>query len=167
MSEATIWKDGAFRPDAWVQHAPEAAVAGDAPLLVPLAAFLAEPERFLAHKGSLGVSVAAGEAIDALAPYLSRLAMIALAFPKFSDGRSYSAARLLRERMSFEGELRAYGDVLSDQIPLMRRCGIDSFEVVHSRRAPRSRPTGSPRCTTSTSRSQPPRMRRQPARGRG
>ena len=64
-----------------------------------------------------------------LEPHLGRLALIALAFPKFSDGRSYSAARLLRERLGFKGELRAIGDVLADQIPLMRRCGIESFEV--------------------------------------
>ena len=52
--------------------------------------------------------------------------------PKFSDGRSYSTARLLRERLGFKGELRAVGDVLADQIPLMRRCGIESFEVKHA-----------------------------------
>ena len=67
-----------------------------------------------------------------LEPYLWRLAMVALAFPKFSDGRSYSAARLLRERLGYKGELRATGDVLADQIPLMRRCGILSYEVRHA-----------------------------------
>ena len=73
----------------------------------------------------------AGEPVHTLEPYLWRLSLIALAFPKFHDGRSYSAARLLRERYHFRGELRAVGDVLQDQIPLMRRCGIDSFEVKH------------------------------------
>jgi uncharacterized protein (DUF934 family) len=128
-----IWRDGTFHPDEWVRHTPDAApVASDYPLLVPLKDFLAEPERFLAHEGPLGVEVAAGEAIEALTLHLQRLALIALSFPKFSDGRSYSAARLLRERLGFSGELRAVGDVLSDQIPLMRRCGIASFEVRHA-----------------------------------
>ena len=116
-----------------MRHAADAAIlVGDFPLLVPLAAFLAEPDRFLAHEGPLGIEIAAGESVEALAPHLSRLALIALAFPKFSDGRSYSAARLLRERLGFTGELRAIGDVLADQIPLMRRCGITSFEVHHA-----------------------------------
>ena len=137
-SNDPIWRDavsgkGGFHPDPWVRFTPEAALlSGDYPLLVPLKDFLAEPSRFLAHEGPLGVDVAAGEAVDALAPHLAQLALVALAFPKFSDGRAYSSARLLRERLRFAGELRAVGDVLADQIPLMRRCGIASFEVRHA-----------------------------------
>jgi uncharacterized protein (DUF934 family) len=128
-----IWRDGGFHPDEWIRYAADSAIlAGDYPLLVPLTPFLAEPDRFLAHEGPVGVEVAAGEAVAALELYLPRLKLIALAFPKFSDGRSYSAARLLRERLGFKGELRATGDVLADQIPLMRRCGIASFEVRHA-----------------------------------
>lgn len=133
-----IWRatgsgTGAFHADEWVRFAPDAALpAGDVSLLVPLKDFLADPARFLARNGALAVEVAAGESVDGLAPYLHRLTMIALSFPKFSDGRAYSAARLLRERLGFSGELRAVGDVLADQIPLMRRCGITSFEVHHA-----------------------------------
>jgi phosphoadenosine phosphosulfate reductase len=128
-----IWRDGAFHPDEWIRHTPDSALlAGDYPLLVPLAAFLAEPGRFLAHEGPLGIQVSSGESVAELEPYLARLSLIGLVFPKFSDGRSYSAARLLRERLGFKGDLRATGDVLADQIPLMRRCGIESFEVSHA-----------------------------------
>lgn len=133
--ETPIWRNGGFEADSWrrfdADAAPDAQPATDEPLLVPLAAFLAEPERFLGRNGLLGVEVQAGEAVEPLAPHLPRLALIALAFPKFSDGRSYSSARLLRERYGYSGELRAVGDVLADQIPLMRRCGIDSFKVLH------------------------------------
>jgi phosphoadenosine phosphosulfate reductase len=134
MSEAaTIWRDGGFHADTWVRHAPDAALlAGDYPLLVPLTPFLAELQRFVAHEGALGVEVEAGASVEALTPHLARLTLIALAFPKFSDGRAYSAARLLRERYRYVGELRAIGDVLADQIPLMRRCGITSFAVTHA-----------------------------------
>ena len=52
-------------------------------------------------------------------------------FPAFTDGRGYSSARLLVERFGYKGELRAVGDVLADQIPLMRRCGITAFVVKH------------------------------------
>ena len=127
-----IWRDGGFHPDEWIRYTPDSALlAGDYSLIVPLALFLAESDRFLAPEGALGGEVAAGEAVAPLEPYLARLKLIALAFPKFSDGRSYSAARLLRERLGFKGELRAVGDVLADQIPLMRRCGIESLEVHH------------------------------------
>jgi len=54
--------------------------------------------------------------------------LITLHFPKFSDGRAYSQARLLRERLGYQGELRATGNVLQDQAPFMLRCGFDSFE---------------------------------------
>jgi uncharacterized protein (DUF934 family) len=68
------------------------------------------------------------------APALAEIAdrpLIALAFAKFADGRAFSYARLLRERYKFAGELRATGDVLIDEIPLMLRCGFDSFEVIN------------------------------------
>ena len=59
--------------------------------------------------------------------------MIALEFPKFTDGRSYSHARLLRDRYGFTGELRAVGNVLRDQFQFMLRCGFDSLEVAEAR----------------------------------
>ena len=58
--------------------------------------------------------------------FLDRLALIEVAFPAFRDGRGYSAARILREA-GYDGELRAAGDVLVDQLPHMRRCGFDAF----------------------------------------
>jgi phosphoadenosine phosphosulfate reductase len=134
MSDAAapIWRNDAFHADEWVRFASDADLPAGKPLLVPYAVFSADVEKFLAHDGPLGVEVAAGEAARALEPYLWRLALIALVFPKFHDGRNYSAARLLRERCGYKGELRAVGDVLADQIPLMRRCGILSYEVHHA-----------------------------------
>jgi uncharacterized protein (DUF934 family) len=64
-----------------------------------------------------------------LAPWLDRLALVALAFPSFRDGRAYSQARQLRERYGFRGELRATGDVLRDQFLFLIRAGFDSLEV--------------------------------------
>ena len=59
---------------------------------------------------------------------LPRLELVALEFPKFSDGRALSQARLLRERYGYRGEIRAMGDVLRDQLFFMTRCGFDAFE---------------------------------------
>jgi uncharacterized protein (DUF934 family) len=79
-------------------------------------------------KGSnaTAVRIEPGEDARVLIPHLDRLALIEIAFPKFRDGRGYSSARILREA-GFKGELRAQGDVLVDQINLMKRCGFDSF----------------------------------------
>jgi uncharacterized protein (DUF934 family) len=65
----------------------------------------------------------------ALAGRLDGLAVIAVEFAKFSDGRGYSIATLLRSRLGFKGEIRAVGDVLIDQLFAMARCGIDSFAL--------------------------------------
>jgi uncharacterized protein (DUF934 family) len=65
--------------------------------------------------------------IEVLEGRLARVALVALAFPKFRDGRPFTAARLLRTRLGFKGEIRAVGDVLRDQAGFMVRCGFDAF----------------------------------------
>ena len=128
---AKLWHDGAFRADPWQDWPEDGSLDPGADALVPLARFVADPDFFLARKGRLGVRVAPGEDVTVLAGHLARIALIALEFPNFTDGRNYSAARLLRERLGYDGEIRAVGDVLADQIALMRRCGIDAYLVTH------------------------------------
>ena len=57
------------------------------------------------------------------------IAVIAINFPKFVDGRGYSIARILRDQLGYKGELRAIGDVLHDQLFYLKRCGFDSFAI--------------------------------------
>ncbi|WP_333572237.1 DUF934 domain-containing protein [Sphingomonas sp.] len=83
-------------------------------------------DSFFGQSNATAVRIEAGEDPRALLPHLDRIALIEVSFPSFRDGRGYSTARILREA-GYEGELRAQGDVLVDQIPLMRRCGFDSF----------------------------------------
>ena len=83
-------------------------------------------DSFLGQSNAPAVRIEAGEDARALIPHLDRLALVEVAFPSFRDGRGYSAGRILREA-GYTGELRAAGDVLVDQINLMRRCGFDSF----------------------------------------
>lgn len=64
---------------------------------------------------------------------LSRLSLIAIEFPKFTDGRGYSIARLVRQREKFEGELRAIGWVLRDHLLAMERCGFNAFELARGK----------------------------------
>lgn len=77
--------------------------------------------------GRLGVSVPGDADPDALAERLSDVALVAIEIPKFTDGRAYSLARMLRDKHGYEGELRATGHVLRDQLFYMARCGFDSF----------------------------------------
>jgi uncharacterized protein (DUF934 family) len=83
-------------------------------------------DAFLGQSNATAVRLESDEDARKLLPHLNRLALIEVAFPTFRDGRGYSAGRILREA-GYEGELRAAGDVLVDQLPLMRRCGFDSF----------------------------------------
>jgi len=86
---------------------------------VTLDAFAAQPD-------ATAVRLEAGDDARALLPVLGRLQLVEVSFPSFRDGRGYSAAAILREA-GYRGELRAAGDVLVDQLPLMRRVGFDSF----------------------------------------
>ena len=126
-----IWQEGAFRRDTWARPEAEAALP-DGPVILPKKRWLDERNRLASRNAPLGLRLEPGEAVDDIAPDLPRLALIALSFPKFTDGRAFSTARLLREKHGFAGELRAVGNVLSDQIPFMRRVGFDSFEVTHA-----------------------------------
>jgi uncharacterized protein (DUF934 family) len=83
-------------------------------------------DAFLGQSNATAVRLESDEDARLLLPHIQRLALIEVAFPKFRDGRGYSAARILREA-GYKGELRAQGDVLVDQIPFMRRCGFDAF----------------------------------------
>ncbi len=83
-------------------------------------------DAFLGQTNATAVRLESDEDARALLPHLDRLSLIEVSFPAFRDGRGYSSARILREA-GYAGELRAQGDVLVDQIALMRRCGFDSF----------------------------------------
>ncbi len=96
--------------------------------IVPLAYWLAHAEN-LKSQAEIGVWIDSDEGPEELAPFLDSLKLIALNFPKFADGRGYSIARILRDRYKYQGELRAIGDVLHDQLFYMKRCGFDAFAI--------------------------------------
>lgn len=81
---------------------------------------------FASQPDARAVRIEPGDDTRELLPHLERIALVEVNFPTFGDGRGYSAARILREE-GYEGELRAVGDVLVDQIAYMRRCGFDAF----------------------------------------
>lgn len=84
----------------------------------------------LLHRGTpLGIRLKSDEPPELIAADLEDLALVALEFPAFRDGRAYSYARILRERYGFAGELRAVGDVLMEQLHFMLRTGFNAFEI--------------------------------------
>ena len=64
--------------------------------------------------------------IEVLEQDIAKLDLVVLQFPKWTDGRAYSQARILRARYRFGGEVRASGDVLVDMMPLLARTGFDA-----------------------------------------
>lgn len=84
-------------------------------------------DAFLDQSNAAAVRIEPGDDARELLPHLGRLSLVEVNFPAFGDGRGYSSARILREA-GYEGELRAVGDVLVDQLAYMRRCGFDAFE---------------------------------------
>jgi uncharacterized protein (DUF934 family) len=98
-------------------------------VILSLARFEAEGDSLLSSNSRrVGVRVESDQEIEVLAYDLPRIAVVALAFPKFRDGRAYTSARLLRERFKYDGQIRAVGDVLQEQVGFMVRCGFDAFE---------------------------------------
>ena len=84
-------------------------------------------DAFVDQSNAQAVRIEPGDDTRELLPHLQRLALVEGNFPAFGDRRGYSSARMLREA-GYEGELRAVGDVLVDQLAYMRRCGFDAFE---------------------------------------
>jgi uncharacterized protein (DUF934 family) len=122
-------KNGKISPDAFVHVADDAEIPAGGAVLMSTARFLADADALSRRLGKTGVIWPNNRDVDDLVPYLDRLAVVALVFPTFRDGRAYSQARLLRERYHYRGELRATGQILRDQFVFMLRAGFDAFEV--------------------------------------
>lgn len=120
-------RDGRFTEveDRFTLVGPEDLVPETGGVILPLARF--EGEGALLEGREVGVLLQPDEPVEALAYDLPRIAVVALAFPKYRDGRAYSSASLLRTRLGFTGEIRAVGDVLREQAREMVRCGFDAF----------------------------------------
>ena len=108
---------GAFADDPWAGRQ-----------ILTLADFL-EQAAAGTPSAPIGLRLDPGVDVESIASYLSRLTLVAIAFPKFTDGRGYSMGWLLRRRLGYAGEMRAVGDVLFDEMQFMVRCGFDSFEI--------------------------------------
>ena len=98
-------------------------------ILVPLALWRTQRSLCAMPGVEIGILLREDDDPREVASEFDRVGVIAIEFPKFSNGRGYSMARLLRARYGFRGELRAVGDVLRDQLFYMARVGFDAFEL--------------------------------------
>lgn len=115
--------------DAFIFVTDEDAIPQSGDVILSLARFQAEGDALLASNSRrVGVRIEPDQEVEGLAYDLPRLTVVALAFPKYRDGRAYTSARLLRERFGYQGQVRAVGDVLREQAGFMVRCGFDAFE---------------------------------------
>ncbi len=122
-------RKGKIAIDNYIALGDDAPVPDGGAILVPAQRFLAAPGEFAERRGPTGLAWPNDRRIAEIAPHLGRLALVALNFPSFRDGRAYSQARQLREQYRFAGELRATGDVLRDQFLFLLRAGFDSLEL--------------------------------------
>ncbi len=131
VQEPRLWNGHSFVTDAWRTLADDEAFPIGGQAILSLARWRADQAALAETGAAIGVILQPGNTIDPATDGIARLGVIALAFPKFTDGRAYSTARRLREA-GFTGEIRATGDVLLDQLPLMLRAGFDAFEITHA-----------------------------------
>ena len=132
-SVSYIIRDGAVAADMWTLiPAAEDGAAVQLPqgeLIVPLNVWHAQRDALLEGQQPLGVWLDSNQDPAELADAINRFCVIAVNFPKFTDGRGYSIGTLLRSRYGFKGELRAIGDVLRDQLFYLQRVGFNAFAV--------------------------------------
>ena len=132
QSDRQLIIDSASAENIWSYIEDETGL-DDTPAIISLDRLEAEAESLRQRNAPLGVIIRAGEKqgedVRRVAPYLDMLQVVALEFPIYRNGRGFSSARILRQELGFEGEVRATGDVLFDQWQHMSRCGINAFEI--------------------------------------
>ena len=127
-------KDGAATEDHWVlvKEATNSSILKALPgrsLIVPLNFYRLFRDDLDQYYGEVTVWLNSDESVYDIADELDKFPLIGLNFPVFSDGRSYSNARELRETLGYTGDIRAIGDVMRDQLYYMSRCGFSSYSL--------------------------------------
>jgi len=123
-----IIKDKQIIDDSW-QHIADETELTDGDITVSLARWQQHAAELANHKGNIGIRLAPADIVEEISNDLEKISLIALEFPAFTDGRSFSQARLLRSRYGFDGEIRATGSYMPDQVFYLMRVGVNSFQL--------------------------------------
>ena len=121
-------KHGNFIVDEWQRPAENGSLPSPGKLLLPLERLAAEGEDLLADGYTIGMEIANNAALANVEPWLGRVALITIDFPKHADGRGFTLAQRLH-RLDYKGELRAVGHIIPDQYALALSCGFDTVEI--------------------------------------
>ncbi len=112
--------------DSW-RHIADEDNLGDGDITLSLTRWQQHKQDLLNHNGKLGVRISPGDSVADIADDLATLQLIELDFPDFADGRLFSQAWLLRNRYGYQGEIRATGHYMPDQVFYLSRVGVDTF----------------------------------------
>lgn len=132
---AQLIKHRAAAADSWATlelaegETPETVALPAGDVIFPLAVWQARKAEIISCHKRIGLLIQPDERVEDIAADLDYFVVISVNFPKFVDGRGYSTASLLRQRYKYQGELRAVGDVLHDQLFFYQRVGFDSYAL--------------------------------------
>ncbi len=129
-----ILKDQQIIEDSWLHIADDSDLS-DGDITVSLTRWQQQADELTNHKGNIGIRLAPADIVEDIANDLSKINLIALEFPVFTDGRSFTQARLLRSRYEFDGEIRAIGSYMPDQVFYLSRVGVNSFQLETAKEA--------------------------------
>lgn len=123
-----VIKNGQPEEKSWT-HLADEEPSQTGPCTVSLARWLQEKEELLKSPNAVGVRLSAADAPESLATDLDAISLIVLDMHPFTDGRPFTQARILRDKLGYPGEIRARGDFLRDQMFFLSRVGVDAFEL--------------------------------------
>jgi uncharacterized protein (DUF934 family) len=124
-----LLRDTGIVADRFVAVGDDEPLPAGTPVLVSLERWRAERQTLLGRNTEIGVRLKSEQPAEEIAADLDRIALVAVEFFKYRDGRGFSTARELRERFNYQGEIRAFGHVIADQYAFLRRCGFNSVEI--------------------------------------
>jgi uncharacterized protein (DUF934 family) len=105
-------------------------------ITVSLARWLQEKAQLLSHDGQVGLRLTIEDDVALIAEDLNKIALIELNFPAFTDGRLFSRAKLLRIRFGYQGEIRAVGNFMLDQVFYLSKIGVNAFHLNNEEQLP-------------------------------
>lgn len=122
-------KDKSIIEDQQQFIADDQPLPNDGDITVSLGRWLKDRNTLLNHKGKLGVRLEPSDATAEIAEDLKKLALVEVNFPVYTDGRAFSHAQLVRDRYQYQGEIRAVGEFMADQVFYLSRVGVNAFQL--------------------------------------